>query len=429
VEDLVMRQTQPTQPFAVPTAQTRLQESPLSAPLYNALPLPNLPASAVNAGPGWAGFVQGFSSPTDQRTSGLRLDHYFSDRLIGFFRYNLAPSHQTQEQYPYPLTQFRVCGQYGHADCRSDAIDQPGARERPARQCQLAECEWQRGFVSANAPLPADEAASIGDLKWFEVFGDERLQSLINTALVSSYDLRDAVARVEEARASLGVTRSNQFPTSSANGDGNQSTVARWPNTITRGRSPSQNHNFGSASLALFSFEIDILGKVRRATEAARANLLSAEQNRKAVVTTLVSEVATGYLTLCELDYALEISLRTLRTREQSMELTGSRQLGGVGTLLDLRQAEQLVDTSAQTIPGRPRVFPPVSSCAGVKPASGPPTHVSSTLYFASQRLASRVTAADGGGELERGVEEITSILSRTQSIRCGRQSKLGSFR
>jgi len=68
VEDLVMRQPQPTQPFAVPTAQTRLLESPLSAPLYNALPLPDLPASAVNAGPGWAGFVQGFSLPTDQRT-------------------------------------------------------------------------------------------------------------------------------------------------------------------------------------------------------------------------------------------------------------------------------------------------------------------------------------------------------------------------
>ena len=101
----------------------------------------------------------------------------------------------------------------------------------------------------------------------------------------------------------------------------------------------------------MLSFEIDIWGRLRRATEAARANLLSAEENRKAVVTTLVSDVATAYLTLRELDYTLEISQRTLQTREESLELTRSRQTGGVSTLLDLRQAEQLVYTAAETIP------------------------------------------------------------------------------
>ena len=115
---------------------------------------------------------------------------------------------------------------------------------------------------------------------------------------------------------------------------------------------PDQNRNFGEASLNLLSFEVDLWGRLRRATEAARANLLSAEANRKTVVTTLVSDVATNYLTLRELDYELEISRRTLETRQQSLDLTKSRQSGGVGTLLDLRQAEQLVDTAAQTIPG-----------------------------------------------------------------------------
>jgi multidrug efflux system outer membrane protein len=113
----------------------------------------------------------------------------------------------------------------------------------------------------------------------------------------------------------------------------------------------SQNRNFGTATLELLSFEIDIWGKLRRATEAARANLLGAEENRKAVVTTLVSDVATAYLTLRELDYELEISRRTLQTREESLALTKSRQKGGVSTLLDLREAEQLVDTAAQMIP------------------------------------------------------------------------------
>src|SRR5262249_52839014 len=106
-----------------------------------------------------------------------------------------------------------------------------------------------------------------------------------------------------------------------------------------------------TATLTLLSFEIDIWGRLRRATEVARAELLSAEEFRKTVVTTLVSDVASAYLTLRELDYSLEISRRTLDTREQSLELTRTRQGGGVATLLDLRQAEQLVDTAAQTIP------------------------------------------------------------------------------
>jgi len=90
---------------------------------------------------------------------------------------------------------------------------------------------------------------------------------------------------------------------------------------------------------------------LRRATEAARANLLSADNTRKAVVTTLVSDVATSYLTMRELDYALAISQETLKTREDSLVLTRQRQTGGVSTRLDLRQAEQLVYTAAETIP------------------------------------------------------------------------------
>ncbi len=205
----------------------------------------------------------------------------------------------------------------------------------------------------APSPLPPGQAASIADLKWFEVFQDEKLQELIRIALERNYDLRDAVARVEAARASLGITRSNQFPTVAAGGAVefnrfSRNGATRLPDQLL----PSQNRNFGSIALELLSFEIDIWGRLRRATEAARADLLGAEENRKAVVTTLVSEVATAYLTLRELDYALEISQRTLQTREESLDLTRSRQNGGVATLIDLRQAEQLVDAAAQTIPG-----------------------------------------------------------------------------
>jgi len=204
----------------------------------------------------------------------------------------------------------------------------------------------------APEPLPAPEAASLADLKWFDVFKDEQLQALIRTALMQNYDLRDAAARVEEARANLGITRSNQFPQFAASGGVEFNRFSRDGATpLPAILLPSQNRTFGEASLNLLSFEVDLWGKLRRATEAARANLLNAEENRKTVVTTLVSDVATAYLSMRELDYELEISNHTLQTRQESLELTQSRQNGGVSTLLDLRQAEQLVDTAAQTIP------------------------------------------------------------------------------
>ena len=204
----------------------------------------------------------------------------------------------------------------------------------------------------APEPLPAAQAASLADVKWFDVFKDDQLQQLIRTALAQNYDLRDAVARVDEARANLGITRSNQFPNFAASGGVEINRFSRDGATpLPPAFLPSQNRNFGEASLGLLSFEIDLWGRLRRATEAARAQLLSADENRKAVITTLVSDVATNYLTLRELDYALEISARTLQNRQSFLDLTQSRESGGVATQLDLRQAEQLVYTAAETIP------------------------------------------------------------------------------
>ena len=204
----------------------------------------------------------------------------------------------------------------------------------------------------APQPLPPDQAASIADLKWFEVFKDPQLQDLIRTALTRNYDLRDAVARVEAADANLGIVRSDQYPHVGAGGSVEFNRLSRDGATpLPAAFLPNQNRTFGTAVLQLLSFEIDIWGRLRRATEAARANLLSAEETRKAVVTTLVSDVATAYLTLRELDYELEISQRTLQTREESLDLVRQRQTGGVATRLDLRQAEELVYTAAETIP------------------------------------------------------------------------------
>ena len=226
----------------------------------------------------------------------------------------------------------------------------------------LAGCTVGPNYQRPSIPAPVNfrapdgggvaDPTSLGDLKWWEVFKDEKLQELERTALAQNYDLRDAVARVEAASAELGVTRSNQLPNVGA--DANISTIRLSRNGQTPlpvSFVPSQNRTFGGATLSLLSFEADIWGRLRRATEAARANLLSAEENRKAVTTTLVSEVASAYFSLRELDYQLDISRRTLATRQESLDLIKMRQAGGVATLLDLRQAEQVVYTAAETIP------------------------------------------------------------------------------
>jgi outer membrane protein, multidrug efflux system len=200
-----------------------------------------------------------------------------------------------------------------------------------------------------GAPASTD-TASLADLKWFDVFKDDRLQEMVRTALVSNHDIRDAVVRVEAARANLGITRADQFPT--IDGAASVTTLR----TASSGQFPfpqgvDQTRTFGFAGVSLASFELDVWGRLRRATEAARADLLASEHNRQAVVTTLVSEVAGSYFNLLELDMELEIAKRTLAVRQDSLTLIASRERGGLGTLLDVRQAEQLVHGAAQVIP------------------------------------------------------------------------------
>jgi len=204
----------------------------------------------------------------------------------------------------------------------------------------------------APSPVPAAEAESLADMKWFAVFKDDSLQDLIHTALENNWDLRTAVANVEAERAILGITRANQYPNLTASSTVETTRLSRNGSfALPSSFAASQDRTFGETGLNLLSFEVDIWGRLRRSTEASRANLLAAEENRKAVVTSLVADVATNYFTLRELDYQLDIAQRTLATREESLRLIQTRQAGGVGTLLDLRQGEQLVYTASAAIP------------------------------------------------------------------------------
>jgi multidrug efflux system outer membrane protein len=187
-------------------------------------------------------------------------------------------------------------------------------------------------------------------MKWFQIFKDEELQRLIREALESNYDLRDAAARVDAARANLGITRADQFPAVGGSGSFTTSrTSAGGAFPLPRGF--EQRRTFGSLALDLLSFEADLWGRLRSATQAARADLLAAEENRKTVVMTLVSDVAGAYFNLLELDMELAIAERTLTTREESLKLIRNRERNGLATVLDVRQAEQLVRTGERVVP------------------------------------------------------------------------------
>src|SRR6185369_16756007 len=199
-------------------------------------------------------------------------------------------------------------------------------------------------------PAPTPDRQSLADLKWFELFKDEKLQELIREALTNNYDVRQAVARIDAARADLGITRSEQFPTIVAGGEvitqrSSRDGAFAIPEPVKRDRS------FGSVLLNLLSFELDVWGRLRKQTEAARADLRASEEDRRAVLTTIISDVATAYFNLCELDYELDISRRTLASREESLRIIRLRQERGVSTMLEVRQAEELVYDATEVIP------------------------------------------------------------------------------
>src|ERR1700741_1524705 len=202
----------------------------------------------------------------------------------------------------------------------------------------------------------AIDQTSIGDLKWFDVFKDEELQKLVRTAMVQNYDLRAAVSRINAARANLGLARSEQFPQIEASAD---VTTSRDSKNGPLGRlgQGGKTRSFGSFFVNLLTFELDIWGRLRQQTKAARAELRASEEDRKAVMTIVVSDVATGYFSLLELDGELEIGKRTLVTRQDSLRLIRARHQEGLANLLEVRQAEELVYQASQTIPDTERAI------------------------------------------------------------------------
>ena len=197
--------------------------------------------------------------------------------------------------------------------------------------------------------LPPDQsgqtqAKSFGDEKWWDAFQDDALRDLIRTALKQNYDVRIAAARILEARAQFGITRADQLPSISA---GVAGTNERSPQSLLL---PAFETSATQVSASLI-WELDFWGKYRRATESARASLLAQEWAQRAVMSSLVSDVANAYFQLRELDLELDISRQTLGFRNDSLRLTRILADGGATSLLDVRQAEQLVFNAGAAIP------------------------------------------------------------------------------
>ncbi|MGI9329894.1 MAG: efflux transporter outer membrane subunit [Gammaproteobacteria bacterium] len=200
-------------------------------------------------------------------------------------------------------------------------------------------CMLGPDYDRPDYPMPseytqsAEAGASIANLRWWEIFEDPQLRVLIATALEENKNLAIAVARVEEARAQLGVVRADQFPNADGLGEG------------TRGNTneafdPSSGTDTTLTVGGQLSWELDIWGKLRRATESARAQLLSTEDAQRAVTISLISDVASTYLLLRDLDDRRLISQRTLDSRLEYLGIIKARYDKGTVPLIDVNQAE-----------------------------------------------------------------------------------------
>src|SRR5262245_37738692 len=193
------------------------------------------------------------------------------------------------------------------------------------------------------------EAASLADLPWWEAFRDPTLQGLLQTALANNYDLRVAVARVEQARALAAVARGAFFPSIGYLGNISRSRGAASPFGINPGESPPTQSFFVGVFTAVW--ELDVWGRIRRQNEAARAQFLGTEDIRRGVLLSLTSAVAQAYFELLELAAKLDIAKLNTASFQSTYNLFRRRLEFGEASTLQTSRAEGALGSAAATIP------------------------------------------------------------------------------
>lgn len=220
-----------------------------------------------------------------------------------------------------------------------------------------ASCTLGKNYARPDVQTPSTyrgasgqpSAASLADLQWFELFRDDTLVGLVKTALQENFELRIAAQRVLQARAAYGITRAGQWPSVDASAD---LIAARSSQVGANAGIPAGTDTDVSYAQAGFSFswELDVWGRLRRLSEAGRAQYLATEEARRGVITTLVADVGQTYLALRALDLELEIAKRTRDAANDNLRLVEARRASGVASGLDVRQAEQLLYTATGQI-------------------------------------------------------------------------------
>src|SRR6516164_6542490 len=203
-------------------------------------------------------------------------------------------------------------------------------------------------YRGATPPTAGQQGQPFGEMQWESVFQDQALQGLVKEALTNNYDIRIAATRVLEANANLGIVRSNQFPSVGA---GYGLAYTRSPlSTLGIKSNGSEGTTFDFAALSI-NYIVDFWGQYRRATEAARANLLATEYGKFVVQTTLISSVASDYFLLREYDFQLQYSKDTVEADKQILQLNTIKFKGGDASEMDVYQAQVLVQQAeAQVI-------------------------------------------------------------------------------
>jgi multidrug efflux system outer membrane protein len=204
--------------------------------------------------------------------------------------------------------------------------------------CMTVGLDYKRPPVETPGQWPGASATEALSSTWWKAYGDPVLDQMIDEALLHNLDLRGAIARVDEARAALGIARADQYPGVSANASASRNRISQQSTlTIPPGVNPEYSDYRATLSA---SYEIDFWGKYRRATEAARAELLGSQFNREAVRLALIADVAKGYFSLRALDAQVASTRRTISTRQASTALQRMRFEGGVASDFELRQVE-----------------------------------------------------------------------------------------
>jgi multidrug efflux system outer membrane protein len=281
----------------------------------------------------------------------------------------------------------------------------PGVRGRALLLCLLVlstGCAVGPKYKRPDYPVPTNHRSetslppagttpstqTFGDVKWFDLFRDEKLQELIRTALKDNYDVRIAAQRVLAAQAFITVEKSALYPSLDAEASANrQQGVHRAISSV-----------FAGGNVV---WELDIWGRIRRSTEAARGEYLAQEAVQQAVIQSLVTGVASAYFQLLELDQELTVSKLSLESRQASLRLVQARLTGGLSNQLDVDQATSLVASAAATIAEvegrREQAENFLNTLLGRNPAP-----VERSKVLADQKLAPEVPAGLPSALLER---------------------------